>query len=110
MSVNVDRGLRLHRQLRAMVPSVFALILGVCAPTAFAEAVLPPGNSDANLLPGLSPEVSKLVRDAATALKGGNLNLALIELKNAVRLAPQSGSVRAQLGLALLQNEPGGCS
>ena len=100
--MNVDRPSRSRRQLRVILPSALALMLGVCAPCTFAQAA-PSANSDTKVLPGMSPQVSKLVQDAATALAGGNLNLALIQLKNAVRLAPQNGAVRAQLGLALLR-------
>jgi putative PEP-CTERM system TPR-repeat lipoprotein len=48
--------------------------------------------------------VSRLLEDADRALQAGNLNLALIQLKNAVRLAPSDGEARAQLGVALLRS------
>lgn len=100
--VNVGGVLHSRRRLRAIVPSAFALMLGVCTPAAFADAA-PSPNGDTKVLPGLSPEVAKLVQDATAALNSGNLNLALIQLKNAVRAAPNNGDVRAQLGLALLR-------
>lgn len=49
-------------------------------------------------------EVSRLLDDADKALKSGNINLALIQLKNAVRLAPANGEARAHLGAALLRS------
>jgi putative PEP-CTERM system TPR-repeat lipoprotein len=52
----------------------------------------------------LTPEVKKLLEDADTATKAGNMNLALIHLKNAVRLAPKSGEARARLGILILQS------
>jgi putative PEP-CTERM system TPR-repeat lipoprotein len=47
--------------------------------------------------------VAALLQSANEALKADNLNLALIQLKTAVRLAPKNGAVRARLGLALLK-------
>ena len=101
--VNIAKEFQSRRQLRAVLPSVLALMLGVCTPTTFAGAALPPSNSDAKAIPGISPQVAKLLQDSDNALKSGNLNLALILLKNAVRLAPQTGEVRAQLGVVLLR-------
>jgi Flp pilus assembly protein TadD len=48
-------------------------------------------------------QTRQLLDSANKALKEGNLNLALIQLKNAVRLAPTDGEARAQLGIALLR-------
>src|SRR5258707_3090790 len=87
------------RQLRGVFLCLLALTLGVCTPATFAGAALPPGNSDAKLQPGLSPQVNKLLEDANKAFKGSDLNFALIQLKNAVRLAPQNCEVRAAFGL-----------
>ena len=75
-------------------------IIGVALPISAAWADVPPANAPAK--PAMAPQVAKLLQDADVALKAGNINLALIHLKNAVRLAPQSGAVRAQLGNALL--------
>src|SRR5687768_4390947 len=86
---------------RASVPTALLMALVLANnPFVVARAALPSANGD---LAG-DPRTTKLLNDAETALKSGNLNLALIHLKNAVRLAPQSGTVRAQLGLALLQS------
>ena len=52
----------------------------------------------------LTPEVKKLLEDADAATKAGNINLASIQLKNAVRLAPKSGEARGRLGLLILQS------
>ncbi len=53
--------------------------------------------------PGLPPEVTKLLEAADRADKDGNLGVELIELKEAVRAAPQNGDVQARLGIALLK-------
>src|SRR5206468_10228114 len=50
-----------------------------------------------------SSQVERLLADADSAEKSGNLNLALIQLKNAALLQPENGEVRARLGLALLR-------
>ena len=49
-------------------------------------------------------QVDRLLADADNAEKSGNLNLALIQLKNAAVLQPDNGEVRARLGLALLHS------
>jgi len=80
---------------------VLAAILGVGVPYSAAQAALPAANGlPSPTLP--DSQISKLLQDAENALKAGNMNLALIHLKNAVRLAPQNGAVRAQLASALL--------
>lgn len=56
----------------------------------------------AGLPPSADPKVAHLLEDAQHALQQGNLNLALIDLKNAVKLVPGDGEVRARLGLVLL--------
>ena len=77
-------------------------MLGAGMPLSAAFADLPKASSSA--AKPTDPQVAKLLKDADAALKGGNLNLALIQLKNAVRLAPQDGNARAQLGMALLRS------
>jgi len=77
-------------------------VLATSAASTTAYAIVPSASGDASSQP-LDAQVIKLLRDADGALKTGNLNLALIQLKNAVRLAPQNGEVRARLGLALLE-------
>jgi len=56
------------------------------------------GNSQSNA------QLQKLLADAQQALKKGDLPLATIELKNALRLAPDSSALHTQLGLVLLQS------
>ena len=51
----------------------------------------------------LPPQAGKFLQDADRSLNAGNLDLALIQLKSAVRLAPENGAARAKLGLALLR-------
>src|SRR5437763_8473129 len=45
------------------------------------------------------PRLTSFLRGADSALKTGNINLAIIQLKNAVQLAPKQGEPRARLGL-----------
>src|SRR6266550_205435 len=74
-------------------------MLGAGVPLTAAHADLPKANT--SRAKPADPRVAKLLKEAEAALKGGNLNLTLIQLKNAVRIAPQDGNARAQLGLAL---------
>ncbi|HTE41583.1 MAG TPA: XrtA/PEP-CTERM system TPR-repeat protein PrsT, partial [Steroidobacteraceae bacterium] len=80
-----------------------ALLVGLLSASSLstvAYGALPAAGGDLTL----DDRTTKLVSDAEVALRNGNLNLALIHLKNAVRFAPNNGAVRAQLGLALLQS------
>ncbi len=52
---------------------------------------------------GLTPELSRLLQAADRADKQGNIGEALIELKEAVRTAPQNPAVHAGLGIAMLK-------
>jgi putative PEP-CTERM system TPR-repeat lipoprotein len=53
--------------------------------------------------------VEKILSDAQAAIKGGNLRLALIYLRNAVHAAPANSSAHAQLGFVLFQTgDPAG--
>jgi len=49
--------------------------------------------------------VEKIIADAQTAAKNGNLRLALINLRNAVRIAPSSNAAHFQLSLILYQTD-----
>ena len=81
--------------------SVWAFAALLCLTPASADT--PPQNSiSASGISG-NAEVANLLRQADQALKQGNIGLALIQLKNAVRAAPQDGNVRAQLGVVLLR-------
>src|SRR5882672_8802806 len=46
----------------------------------------------------MTPRVMGLLEDADKALAAGNVNLALLNLKDAVRLAPANGDVHWRLG------------
>ncbi len=50
-----------------------------------------------------APDVTRVLQDADSAERTGNLNLALIQLKNAALLAPKDGDIRARLGAMLLE-------
>ena len=82
--------------------------VSIVAVLAFAQPVIMPASAApsttaAATSSAVTPKVQQFMRDADSALKTGNLNLAVIELKNAVQLAPNAGEPRARLGLALLQ-------
>ena len=81
---------------------LLVLLFGVCAPVVSANAVLPPANSDVGS-PASDSGVARLLRDANTALKSGDVKLALIHLKQAVLLQPRNGELHARLGIALLR-------
>ena len=50
-----------------------------------------------------SPEVRKLLADAQAAINGGDLRLALINLKKVVLVAPSNNGAHVQLGLVLFR-------
>src|SRR2546423_14546435 len=77
-------------------------MLGAGVPLTAIAADLPKASNSA--AKPTDPQVAKLLKDADTALKSGNLNLALIQLKNAVRLAPKDGNARAQLGMTFFKS------
>ncbi|HEY4264639.1 MAG TPA: XrtA/PEP-CTERM system TPR-repeat protein PrsT [Micropepsaceae bacterium] len=67
-----------------------------------AEAAVPIPNTEA--ASPMSLDTKKLLDDAQSAQSRGELGLAIIQLKNAVRLTPRNGEVRARLGMALLKS------
>ena len=93
--------------------ALLALLLGSTVPLADASAaVLRPTaatpatqpNAKAVSVAPQSPEVVKLLKEADEAIKANNLNLALVQLRSAVGLAPKDGRIRARLGIALLNS------
>ena len=50
------------------------------------------------------PQVKSLVAAAVQAIRQGNFPLAIIQMKNALRLDPNNGTVRAQLGTVYLES------
>src|SRR5258706_2976955 len=97
----------LHSRLRActgphrVCVSLLASVLSLYAPLSPTQAAVSAA-APAGISSPLDPEVAKLLQSADDAAKRGNANLALIELKNAVRLAPKNGEVRTRLGVMLL--------
>ena len=79
-------------------------VAGVCR-SGSAEAAAPaaPPATSAVIQAPMSSDTRKLLQDAENAQTRGDLGLALIQLKNAVRLAPRNGEIRARLGAALLK-------
>jgi putative PEP-CTERM system TPR-repeat lipoprotein len=52
----------------------------------------------------MNSDTKTLLKDAQRAQTGIDLAVAIVQLKNAVRLAPKDGAVRARLGMALLKS------
>jgi len=75
-------------------------LAGIAAPICALAAPQPLSHSAAS---ASNPEVKQLLADAQKAMESGNVRLALIHLKNAVRIAPDDGVVRARLGIAFLR-------
>jgi putative PEP-CTERM system TPR-repeat lipoprotein len=79
-------------------------MLGVLAASGQASAEAPPlPHAQANSADTEDAAVKALLLDAEKALRGGNGRLALIHLKNAVRIAPANAAARTQLGIVQLQ-------
>ena len=97
-----DIPLETHRRFGTRILPLFALSLVLSVSNAALGLDAPPVPSEAAPAP-LSPQVSRLLRDADASLQAGKLDVALLQLKNAVRLAPTDAEVRAKLGRALLR-------
>jgi len=80
--------------------AVFAIAAAIGATSV--HAALPPSSSSGTA-PVSDAVVGKYVSDAHRAIASGNLRLAVILLKNAVAASPKNGTIRAQLGIVLLQ-------
>jgi putative PEP-CTERM system TPR-repeat lipoprotein len=76
------------------------LTIAMCALSAGQTRAAVP--AAANAYAQFPPEVGKLLEDSDKALGAGNVNLALIDIKNAVRLAPKDGTVRTRLASLIL--------
>jgi putative PEP-CTERM system TPR-repeat lipoprotein len=76
--------------------------LGFLAFATVAYAAVPPAATVAGNSQNTS-QIAKLVASAMHAEKVGNLPLATIQLKNALRLDPTNGRLETLLGIALLQ-------
>ena len=79
------------------------LVVSGCLGSAAVAAPAAPAAPTPDYYAGLPPKVQQFMRDADSSLKSGSLNLAVIDLKNAVQLAPGAGEPRGRLGLALLR-------
>ena len=83
-----------------------AMGLVFLASTTVVHADNPPANTIQSTHQG-NPQVKKLIAEAMQALKNAEFPLAMIELKNALRLEPNNGALHTLLGIALLQsNQP----
>ena len=80
---------------------VLLVMLGLGTELPMASAIAQPASSETTAR-SLDARITKIVEDADIAFSRGNASVALIHLKNAVRLAPTNGEVRARLGLLLL--------
>jgi putative PEP-CTERM system TPR-repeat lipoprotein len=86
-----------HRQRRFTLAKAAAIGIWTLSSPVFAAN--PPLGA-----PPPNAAVSQLIADAQKAIKAGNIPLAVIHLKNASSAAPKNGTVRAQLGIVLLQS------
>ena len=68
-----------------------------------AEAATPVANP-APPQSAMNSDTKALLKDAQRAQNSSDLAVALVQLKNAVRLAPRDGEVRARLGMALMKS------
>jgi putative PEP-CTERM system TPR-repeat lipoprotein len=84
-------------QYRASFLAIAAVTALMVASPSFA-ANPPPGG------PAPAAAVAQLVLEAQKAIKAGNIPLAVIHLKNASSADPRNGTVRAQLGVVLMQS------
>jgi len=94
---------RAHRgQLKGGISILFFVLTLGFGWFSTAQAIAQPVDSK---IRALTPDtrVPKLLEDADRAYNSGNLELALIQMKNAVRLAPTDGEARARLGLLLFK-------
>src|SRR5579872_1107783 len=91
---------RVRRSRRARLGALL-LLLGsaVCVGIEPASADLPPKPQAAKQ----DPQVKQLVIQATQAMRQGNYSLATIQLKNALRIDPNNGGIRALLGTVILQ-------
>ena len=88
--------------MRCKFGPVFLAIVTVASPATFAH--VSHAAPAAGTAPARTSELDRLLADADRAEKAGNLNLAIIQLKNAALSAPGNGEVRARLGIALFRN------
>ena len=88
--------------LRAVWISLL-VVSGCIGSAAVAASTAPAAAGVDNYAAGLPQKVQEFMRDADSSLKSGSLNLAVINLKNAVQLAPGAGEPRARLGMLLLR-------
>lgn len=92
-----------HCRTRSSLAAL-ALLLTLVPTVPAALADIPPKPTSDASAPVNNAVVRKNVSDAQTALKNGNIRLAVILLKNAVNAAPRNATVRAQLGFVELQS------
>ena len=85
---------------RKMHLAALLLLSAFASPAALAALPAKPAAQNASN----NPQIKVLETAAAQAVRQGNLPLAIIQLKNALRIDPNNGTIRAQLGLVLLQS------
>ncbi|HEX3755797.1 MAG TPA: XrtA/PEP-CTERM system TPR-repeat protein PrsT [Rhizomicrobium sp.] len=90
-------------QISTLSNSVILLALLGVAPGAFAPAALADNPPHKGAAPHVDPQVKQFTAAAVQAIRQGNLSLATIQLKNALRLNPDNGTLRVQLGFVELE-------
>src|SRR5579872_6291229 len=93
------------RRRSILLTLVSCAIFAIAAPAPGRSAISPstPSGSLNAEAPVSNAAVRKLLKDAETALKSGNINLTLILLNNAVNAEPRNGVIRANLALVMLR-------
>ena len=94
---------RRHDRLVWFRAALLSSLVAGCLQSVAAAGPAAPAAAATDNYAGLPPKVQQFMRDADSSLKTGNLNLAVIDLKNAVQLAPGAGEPRAHLGLLLFR-------
>jgi putative PEP-CTERM system TPR-repeat lipoprotein len=101
--VSGRKGFPKSRRRALMTLWLLSAAIGVYGQGSAVEAAVPVPVPVTEAGSPMSSDTKKLLEDAQSAQSRGELGLAVIQLKNAVRLAPRNGEVRARLGMALLK-------
>ena len=100
--VSNSSGFPKRRRFAIAAPLLLGVALGLPGQAPSAAAAPAPTN-DVRSDGAMSSDTKKLLQDAERSQTSGGLAVALIQLKNAVRLSPRNGEARARLGIALLK-------
>ncbi|HEX3484000.1 MAG TPA: tetratricopeptide repeat protein, partial [Micropepsaceae bacterium] len=88
----------------AMIGKICLLTVLMASSAGVPAYAATPVGQPAQPRPVMNTDTKALLKDAQRAQTGADLALAVVQLKNAVRLAPKDGAIRARLGMALLKS------